>query len=140
MSSLQYQAQKNFGTSVGLNLSIPIYDGKQKRLKFQKLDIAERTRTDYRDFYLRQYNQQIATLTQQLRATESLIEEIRGQIKYSNTLIDVNGKLLETGAIRITDLVIAINTWLNARNLLNQNYINRLQIINQINYWETQAQ
>ena len=140
LSSLQYEAQKNFGTSVGLSLSVPIYDGRQKKLKFQKLDIAERTRTDYRDFYLRQYNQQIATLTQQLRATESLIEEIRGQIKYSNTLIDVNGKLLETGAIRITDLVIAINTWLNARNLLNQNYINRLQIINQINYWEAQAQ
>jgi len=140
LSSLQYEAQKNFGTSIGLNLTVPIYDGKQKKLKFQKLDIAERTRSDYRDFFLRQYGQQIATLTQQLHATESLIEEIRGQIKYSNALIDVNAKLLETGNIRITDLVIAINTWLNARNLLNQNYINRLQIINQINYWEAQAQ
>ena len=66
----------------------------------------------------------------------SLIEDIRGQIKYSSALIDVNIKLLETGNIRITDLVLAINTYLNARNLLNQNYIGRLQIINQINYWE----
>lgn len=137
LSSLAYEAQKNFGASVGLTLSIPIYDGKQKQLKFRKIDIAERTRSDYRDFFLRQYGQQIAQLIQQLRATESLIEEINGQIKYSNTLIDVNVKLLESGNIRITDLVLAINTWLNARNLLNQNYIGRLQILNQINYWQS---
>lgn len=136
LSSLSYEAQKNFGTSIGLSLTVPIYDGKQKHLKFQKLDIAERTRTDYRDFFLRQYGQQIAQLVQQLRMTESLIEEIKGQIKYANTLIDVNAKLLETGNVQITELVLAINTWLNARNLLNQNYISRLQIINQINYWE----
>jgi len=136
LSSFAYQAYKNFGTSVGFSLNIPIYDGHQKQLKFKKLDISERTRTGYRDFFLKQYDQQITQLNRQLRATESLIEEIRSQIKYSSTLIEVNIKLLETGNVRITDLVLAINTYLNARNLLNQNYISRLQIINQINYWE----
>lgn len=136
LSSFAYQAYKNFGTSFGLSLNVPIYDGHQKQLKFKKLDISERTRTGYRDFFLRQYDQQIALLSQQLRATESLIEDIRGQIKYSSTLINVNSKLLETGNVRITDLVLAINTYLTARNLLNQNYISRLQLINQINYWE----
>ena len=136
LSSLAYQAEKNFGASVGLTLNVPIYDGKQKQLKYRKLDIAERTRTGYRDFFLRQYDQQIAQLTQQLRSIESLMEEINSQIKYSNTLIDVNEKLLETGNIRITDFIIAINTYLNAKNLLTQNYISRMQIINQINYWE----
>jgi len=136
ISSYPFSLLKNFGTSFGLSLNVPIYDGRQRQLKYRKIDIAERTRTGYRDFFLRQYDQQIAQLTQQLRATESLIDEISSQIKYSNTLIDVNAKLLETGNVRITDLVLAINTYLNARNLLNQNYISRLQIINQINYWE----
>ena len=136
VSSFTYQGYKNFGTSVGLSLNVPIYDGKQRKLKFQKIAIAERTRMGYRDFFLHQYDQQIAQLMQQLNATESLIEEINSQIKYSNALIDVNKKLLETGNIRITDFIIALNTYLNARHLLNQNYINRLQIINQINYWE----
>jgi len=136
-SSFTYQGYKNFGTSVGLNLVVPIYDGKQRQLKYRKIDIGERTRSNYRDFYLRQYDQQIAQLRQQLQATESLIDEIDGQIKYSSTLIEVNGKLLEKGDIRITDFILAINTYLNARYLLNQNYISRLQIINQINYWES---
>ena len=137
MSSFAYQGYKNFGASIGLNLSLPIYDGKQRLLKSRKLDIDENTRMNYRDFFLKQYDQQIAQLVQQLKATESLIDEINSEIQYSNTLIDVNEKLLEKGEVRITDFIIAINTYLNARHLLNLNYINRLQIINQINYWQS---
>ncbi len=135
-SSLQYEPYKNFGMSAGLNFSVPIYDGKQRNMKYQKINIAEDTRQHYKDYFLRQYAQQIAQLSQQLQATESLINDINGQIKYSSTLIDVNKKLLETGEVRITDLILTINTFLNARNLLNQNYVNRMQIINQINYWQ----
>ncbi|HVY73636.1 MAG TPA: TolC family protein [Puia sp.] len=135
-STLSYAPYKNFGTSFGLTLNVPIYDGKQKQLRYRKVDIAERTRSAYRDFYLHQYDQQVAQLMQQLQMTESLINEINGQIKYADALVTVNLKLLETGNIRITDFVLAINTYLNARHLLNQNYIGRLQIINQINYWE----
>ncbi len=135
-SSLMLDFYKNFGAGVGLNLSVPIYDGKQKRLKYQKIDIAERSRQQYKDFFLQQYSQQIAQLMQQLRATESLIADINDQIKYSGTLINVNQQLLATGEVRITDLILSTNTFLNARNLLNQNYINRMQIINQINYWK----
>jgi outer membrane protein TolC len=137
VSSLQYEPYKNFGMSAGLNFSVPIYDGKQRKIKYQKINIAEDTRQHYKDYFLRQYSQQIAQLSQQLQATESLINDINGQVKYSGTLIDVNKKLLETGEVRITDLILAINTFLNARNLLNQNYVNRMQIINQINYWQT---
>jgi len=136
-SSFSYQGYKNFGTSFGLSLVVPIYDGRQRQLKYKKFALDERTRTGYRDFFLRQYDQQIAQLFQQLKSTELLIEEINSQIKYSSTLIEVNGKLLEKGDIRITDFILSINTYLNARHLLNQNYISRLQLINQINYWES---
>jgi hypothetical protein len=111
-SSLMYDFYKNFGAGLGL------------------------TRQQYRGFFLNQYNQQISQLLQQLKATESLIRDIEGQIKYAGTLVDVNQKLLETGEVRITDLILAINTFLTARHLLTQNSISQLQIINQINYWQ----
>jgi hypothetical protein len=135
ISSLAYHAYKNFGTGFGLDLTVPIYDGKQKKLQYTKLDIADRTRMSYRNFYQSQYYQQIAQLKQQLQATESLIGDINEQIKYSEGLIQVNSKLLETGDAKIADLVIALNNYLTARNLLTQNKVSRLQIINQINYW-----
>ena len=136
LSSLSYQAEKNFGASIGMTLTIPIYDGKQRRMKISKTEIAERTREAYRDFFLRQYHQQVAQLLQQLKSTEALRTEIESQIKYARTLMDVNERLLETGNVRITDYIVAINTYLNARNLSTANYVTRLQIINQINYWE----
>jgi outer membrane protein TolC len=134
-SSFALQPYKNFGTSVGVNITVPIYDGKQKKLQYSKVDISERTRQGYKDFFRRQYDQQIAQLAQQLQATNGLIEEINNQIKYAQGLIDVNMKLLQTGDVRIADLVIAINNYLTAKNLLAQNNVNRMQIINQINYW-----
>ncbi len=134
-SSLQYEPYKNFGVSFGFMVTMPIYDGHQRKMQYSKLDIAERTRTGYKDFFTRQYNQQIAQLTQQLKETEALIGQIDEQVKYSQTLIEVNEKLLGTGDAKIADYVIALTNYLNAKNLLTQNNITRLQIINQINYW-----
>jgi outer membrane protein TolC len=135
MSSFIYQGYKNFGTSVGLDLTIPIYDGKQRKMQYRKLDISERSRDNYKIFYTRQYYQQINLLRQQLQQTESLIGDINNQIKYSEGLIQVNNRLLETGDAKIAELIIALNNYLTAKHLLTQNKVSRLQIINQINYW-----
>jgi outer membrane protein TolC len=134
-SSLAYQAYKNFGVSFGFSVTVPIYDGHQRKLQYSKLEVQERTRTGYKSFFTNQYNQQIAQLTQQLKATEDLIGQINDQVRYSQTLIDVNGKLLGTGDAKIADYILALSNYLNAKNLLTQNNITRLQIINQINYW-----
>jgi outer membrane protein TolC len=134
-SSLMYEPYKNFGVSFGVTITMPIYDGHQRKMQYSKLDIQERTRTGYREFFNNQFSQQIAQLTQQLKATEDLIAQINEQVRYSETLIDVNGKLLGTGDAKIADYILALSNYLNARNLLTQNYITRLQIINQINYW-----
>ncbi len=135
VSTLTYQPYKNFGTSFGLNLTVPIYDGGQRKLQHQRLDIAEQTRQYYRDFFQIQYNQQLAQLIQQLNATQQLIDETTAQLKYVEGLIQANKKLLATGDVRIADYIIAINNYLNAKNTITQNTLNKLQIITQINYW-----
>jgi outer membrane protein TolC len=134
-SSFAYEGYKNFGVSFGVTVTVPIYDGHQRKMQYSKLDIQERTRTGYKDFFTKQYDQQIAQLRQQLQATDDLIGQINDQVKYSQALIDVNGKLLSTGDAKIPDFIIALSNYLNAKNLLTQNNITRLQIINQINYW-----
>jgi outer membrane protein TolC len=134
-SAFSFEGYKNFGTSFGINITVPIYDGRQRKLQYSKLNIAENTRQGYKNFYHQQYAQQIAQLRQQLKGTEDLIDDINQQIKYSEGLINVNVKLLETGDAKIADLVIALNNYLTAKNLLIQNNVSRLQIINQINYW-----
>ena len=128
---------KNFGTTVGINLTIPIYDGHQKQLQYTKINIEERTRQRQKDFFTRQLTQQIQQLQQQLAALEGLIDPINKQIQYLETLINVNARLLETGDIKITDYVLALNNYITSRNLVVQNRIARYLVINQLNYWNT---
>lgn len=134
-SSLAYKPYKNFGTSLGINLSIPIYDGHQKKLQYSKIEIQEKTRLAKKNFFLQQRNQQMIQLIQQLNATNNLIDQINKQIQYAETLISVNEKLLATGEIRLTDFILTLNNYFSAKNLVTQNYVNRLKIINQLNYW-----
>lgn len=134
-SSLVYEPYKNFGTSVGVNVVIPIYDGKQRKIQYSKIDVQERTRIVKRDFFIRQHDQQLLQLNRQLRSTDKLIGQINKQIAYTETLITVNERLLATGDIRLVDFILSLNNYFNAKNLVTQNYISRLKIINQLNYW-----
>ncbi|MCW3088849.1 MAG: TolC family protein [Sediminibacterium sp.] len=126
---------KNFGFSIGLNITVPIYDGNQKKMQHDKIIISERTRQGYRDFFKKQYEQQVAQLAQQLRTTQQLLDQMNSQLKYTETLVEANRKLLLTGDVRMTDYVLAIGNYLSAKNTIRLNTINKLQIINQINYW-----
>jgi outer membrane protein TolC len=134
-SSLILTPYKNFGYSFGINLTVPIYDGHQKQLQFSKLDIQQRTLQKKQEFFDTQYRQQLQQLYQQLNSIESLNTNISKQIEYLETLIKVDGKLLETGDIRITDFILALNNYITAKNLVVQNQIARYQVIQQINYW-----
>jgi len=134
-SSLNYLPYRNFGASIGLNVTIPIYDGKQRKLQYAKIDLQDRTRMYKRNFFIQQRNQQILQLIQQLNATDRLIDQIDKQIKYTETLITVNEKLLAAGDIRLTDFILTLSNYFNARNLVTQNHITHLKIVNQLNYW-----
>jgi len=129
------QPAKNFGTSFGFNVTVPIYDGGQRKLQHKKIQLEEETRQNYKHFYSVQYKQQIAQLQQQIDETDKLFGQINEQITFDETLIKVDTQLLQTGDLKIADLILAINNYLTVRNLKTQTIINKMQLINQLNYW-----
>ena len=129
------QPAKNFGTSFGFNVTVPIYDGGQRKMQHKKIQLQEETRQYYKSFYTAQYYQQIAQIKQQINETDKLFEQINDQVKFDETLIKVDTQLLQTGDLKIADLILAINNYLAVRNLKTQTIINKLQLINQLNYW-----
>ena len=135
ISSLKNTPYKNIGTSFGVNAVVPLYKSNQKKLEYSKIAIAERTRGNNKEYFTSQYRQQVAQLYQQLQATDELIRDIDKQLKYTQSLIEVNEKLLESGEAKITDFILVLNNYITAKNLIAQNRISRLQIINQLNYW-----
>ena len=125
----------NFGTSVGFSLVIPIYDGGVKKLLYKRLTLEEQTRLNYKAFFTNQYRQQIDQYSQQIAENEKLLVDINEQIKYTESLIKVDTKLLQTGDLKISDLILAVNNYLTVKNLLTTTTISRLQLINQYNYF-----
>ena len=98
--------------------------------------VGRLTTSVYRDYFKQQYEQQLLQLQQQLQLAQQLVDQSTTQLKYAAALIEANGKLLLTGESRIADFVIAINSYLTAKNSVTQNTVSKLQIINQINYWD----
>lgn len=134
-SSFAYQPYRNFGASAGFTVAVPIFDGHQRKMQYDKLTIAQRTINVYKEFFQNQHTQQLNLLRQQIADQNELYKQVSEQIKFTKSLIQVDSRLLQTGDIRIADFVIAINNYLAAQNLKRQTNITRLKLFNQLNYW-----
>jgi outer membrane protein TolC len=135
LSSFMYTPWKNFGLSAGLSVTMPIYDGRQKKMQHDLVSISEATRINYLSFFTSQYRQQIAMLTRQLKSNDQLARQIREQMEYAQTLVDANRLLLNSGDISVTDYLLSINNYLTAKNMLIGNTLTRSNIVNELNYW-----
>lgn len=126
---------RNFGTSFGLNFTLPLYDGHQRRIALKQIDLQQRTRRVYQQYFNTQYQQQILSLQKQIKDIEQLLSKINNQLKYSKMLIDTDQKLLNTGDVKVNDFLLAINNYRAIQFSQTQQQINRLLLINQLNYW-----
>ena len=129
-------AYKNFGAGIGLNFSMPLYDGKQRKMEYQKIVLSSQISHNYEVFYRRQYQQQVQQLSEALRSTNDLVIETNKQLELANQLIDAYKAQLDKGLVKITDLVLAVNNYINFKSSLTQTTVSRLQIINQLNYFK----
>ncbi len=134
-SSLNYMPGKNFGMSAGFSLTVPIYDGGQRKMQHDQIAISEDTRSGYRNFFTSQYRQQINMFTRQLLYQDPLIRQCTDQMAYAQTLIDANRLLLSTGDISVTDYLLSVSNFIHAKNQLIENTLTKFRIINEINYW-----
>ncbi len=133
-SSLSYQAYKNFGISAGLHLIVPLYDGGQRNLRYEKIKLEETTRRTYMQFFKKQFAQKFLQLQQQITNTGRLITEAKDQLKLSDALVQANRKLLSTGDIKMTDYILALTNYISAQSTIVQLQINEMQLKNELNF------
>ncbi len=135
LSSLAYTPWKNFGLSAGLTLTVPIYDGRQRKMQHDQVAISQETRAGYQHFFTGRYRQQIAMLTRQLMSNDLLGRQSRDQLNYAQTLVDANRLLLNSGDIAVTDFLLSVSNYLTIKIILTENTRTRFNIINELNYW-----
>lgn len=135
LNNLPRDISKNFGFSMGLSLSVPIYDGQQRRLNYEKLKIAENTRTNYAGYFKQQFSQQLQQLYTELKKTQEIIPEVNQQLGFAESVIKQEKYLINAGNISVTDYVTALKNYISVKRNLNQYQVKILQIITEINYW-----
>jgi outer membrane protein TolC len=127
---------KNFGISLGLSMTFPIYDGDKRKLGYEKLNTSEETRRNYEDYYKMQYDQQLLQLNAELRKTREMMPGLRKQQALAEQVLDQSRTLIDKGELPVTDYVIALKNFMTIQHNLNQYEIKIFQIINEINYWK----
>jgi outer membrane protein TolC len=127
---------QNFGLSLGLNFTLPIYDGNQRKLNLQKLKSEEDIRSAYSEAFKREYNQHLQQLSDEMEETRALLPAARAQVRNAELLVSQEKELVIKGSGSITDYLIAVKNYLSVRKSLNQYEVRMLQIQNEITYYQ----
>ena len=133
-SSFAVTPYKNFGLSVGLGVSIPIYDGHQKKMLLQQNELQLQTRQKYLEQSQRQYQQQILQINNQIQQYDKIINTAKLQITYAKTLVEANAKQLPTGDVRMVDFILSINNLLTLKANIIQYNTTLFNLRNQLQY------
>jgi outer membrane protein TolC len=138
LTSNPWNFYKHFGYSAGVSLSVPIYDGKQKSIENQKLEFNENTRQAYKTTYYNQYFQQIRQLESELKALNGIQLQTENQLKTLGDLVNTLKEQLEAGIIQMTEYINAIKNFKTTSRNINLINIQKLQVINEMNFLLTQ--
>ena len=122
---------QRFGASAGLRLTIPIYDGKQRKYNAQQSLLKEESLEFYRDNSKIQVDNNIKSVEQQIQALNDNMMLLDKQLKKQQNILEIyKGKLVQ-GQISIVD-------YLNVIQNYKLNSYTKLQM--QTNYWLLQSQ
>jgi outer membrane protein TolC len=127
---------QNFGLSLGMSMSFPIYDGNQRKLNFSKLKTSEESRKNFENQFRLQYDLQLSQLKEELEKTRQIIQDNEEQINLAKTLIEQDKILLNYGSVPITEYMIAMKNLLESRQTGIRYKVRALQIINELNFWK----
>jgi outer membrane protein TolC len=138
LTSNPWNFYKHFGYSAGLSLNIPVYDGNQRDIEKQKLELNENSRQAYRDSYYKQYFQHIQQLNLELKALNEMSVQAENQLKTTKQLVNSFKEQLEAGIIQMTEYIYAIKNFKTTSRNINLINIQKLQVINEMNFLLTQ--
>ena len=125
---------RRFGYSIGLNFVMPIYNGNQRRLQYQKLDVSQLTIRNYRNQYLNRFNLQLRTVNEQIRVNQNLLALTQKQNTDVENLLTISQARLYRGDISAIDYLLIVQRFLNVKLTLNQLYVQQQRYINTFNY------
>ena len=115
------------GFGGGLQLAVPIFDGHQRQLQYQRIALSEQSRRGYRQFLTVQRRQQYEQLEGLIRASDALLGRIREQVRVADALVGAARQQLATGDVAILDYLNLVTSYRTLQFSLTQAETDRLR-------------
>lgn len=126
--------RRSVGLSGGLSLGVPIFDGRQRQLQYQRLELSELSRRGYRQFITGQRRQQYEQLEGLIRASDALLGTIREQLRVAEALVRAARQQLATGDVAILDYLNLVTSYRTLQFSLTQAETDRLRSLYALDY------
>ena len=125
---------RRIGLSAGLRLTVPIYDGKQRKYNAQQNEIKKENLVFYKENAAVQLENNLKSIEAQLTALEENMQAIDEQLQKQQNVLEIyKGKLVQ-GQVSIVDYLNVIQTYkLNVQTKL-QTQTNRWLLQSQYNF------
>lgn len=133
-SPMPLRLARSFGVSAGLMLSVPVFDGHQRQIAYDRLKVAEEIRQGYRRFLTTQRSQQYNQLEGLVQASNQLSATLRQQLTVAEALVKAGRQQLATGDISILDYLQLMNSYRAFHFNLTQAETERLRTLYAIDY------
>ena len=117
----------SLGIGGGFQLSVPIFDGHQRQLQYQRIELSEQSRRGYRQFVTVQRQQQYEQLEGLIRASDALLARIREQVRVAEALVGAARQQLATGDVAILDYLNLVTSYRTLQFSLTQAETDRLR-------------
>jgi outer membrane protein TolC len=127
---------QNLGISGGLSITIPVFDGNQRKINYDKIRMREETRRNYQENFRFRYHAQLRQLQSELEATRMLMQENAKQISLVQELVAADKAMLNIGSLAITDYILALKNLVEAKHAGILYQIRTQYILNEINFWK----
>ncbi|GAA3965871.1 hypothetical protein GCM10022407_10310 [Hymenobacter antarcticus] len=126
-SYLPIALARSVGIGGGLQLNIPIFDGHQRQLQYQRLKLSEQSRRGYRQYLTVQRRQQYEQLEGLIQASDALLARIREQVRVADALVGAARQQLATGDVAILDYLNLVTSYRQLQFSLTQAETDRLR-------------
>jgi hypothetical protein len=134
LTSNPFNFYRHAGASAGVSLTVPIYDGHQKKTEEDKLSLKEDSRSRYFNSTKKEYDQIYLRLNSELEGIKQVKTGLEKQLALSDQLVKSLRVQLENGIIKMQDYIAAIKNYRNINRYIILSDIDILRVKNEINY------
>jgi len=127
--------QNYFGYSVGMHVSVPIFDGDQKSITRQQTSLQQHSIDAYQQQFKTRRQVHLAGLRRQLKQNRQQLQLVQQQLSQYEDLLSNYRQELSQGVLSVIDYLTVLRNYADAQQQRVQILGEEWRLKNEFNYW-----